>query len=62
MEPIRPIGPRQPELPAVERVWQPGERERRREEEQRKRKQQRKPHPLEEPPEDDGRPHIDVSV
>ena len=62
MEPIRPIGPRPPELPAVERVWPEGERERRQNEgEQRKRKQQQ-PHRSAEPDEDDGLPHIDVSV
>ena len=60
MEPIRPIGPRPQEIPAIEPVWREGEREQR-QREQRKR-QQRKPQRVQEPPEDDGRPHIDVSV
>jgi hypothetical protein len=60
MEPIRPIGPRPQEIPAIEPVWREGEREQR-QREQRKR-QQRKPPRVQEPPEDDGRPHIDVSV
>jgi hypothetical protein len=60
MEPIRPIGPRSQEIPAVEPVWREGEREQR-EREQRKQKR-RQPPRVQEPPEDDGRPHIDVSV
>ena len=60
MEPIRPIGPRPQEIPAIEPVWREGEREQR-QREQRER-QQRKPPRVQEPPEDDGRPHIDVSV
>jgi hypothetical protein len=61
MEPIRPIGPKPPDIPAVERVWPEGERERQRREDGQKR-QKRQPPRREEPPEDDGRPHIDVSV
>jgi hypothetical protein len=61
MEPIRPIGPKPPDIPGVERIWPDGERERQRREEERKRRKS-KPQRTEEPPEDDGRPHIDVSV
>jgi hypothetical protein len=60
MEPIRPIGPKPPDIPGVERIWPDGERERQRREEQQKKKRERRP--VQEPPEDDGRPHIDVSV
>jgi hypothetical protein len=60
MEPIRPIGPRPREIQAVEPVWREGEREQREREQQRKRKQQPTRRP--EPEEDDGLPHIDVSV
>jgi hypothetical protein len=60
MEPIRPIGPKLPDIPGVERIWPDGERERQRREEQQKKKRERRP--VQEPPEDDGRPHIDVSV
>jgi hypothetical protein len=62
MEPIRPIGPKQPDLPAVERVWPDGERERHRRDEEQRRKRQQPPRPATEPDEDDGLPHIDVSV
>jgi hypothetical protein len=61
MEPIRPIGPRPQEIPAVEPVWREGEREQREREQQRKKRQQ-KPTRRPEPEEDDGLPHIDVSV
>jgi hypothetical protein len=61
MEPIRPIGPRPQEIPAVEPVWREGEREQREREQERKQKR-RQPPRVQEPPEDDGRPHIDVSV
>jgi hypothetical protein len=61
MEPIRPIGPKPPDIPGVERIWPDGERERQRREEERKRRKS-KPQRTEEPPEDDGLPHIDVSV
>jgi hypothetical protein len=61
MEPIRPIGPRLPDIPGVERVWPEGERERQRREDGQRRKKP-KPQRVQEPPEDDGLPHIDVSV
>ena len=61
MEPIRPIGPRPQEIPAVEPVWREGEREQRKREQERKRKQQQ-PARRAEPEEDDGLPHIDISV
>jgi hypothetical protein len=61
MEPIRPIGPKPPDIPGVERVWPEGERERQRQEDGQKRKRP-KPQRVQEPPEDDGLPHIDVSV
>jgi hypothetical protein len=62
MEPIRPIGPRPQEIPAVEPVWREGQREQREREQQRKKRQQHPPRRSDEPPEDDGLPHIDVSV
>ena len=61
MEPIRPIGPKLPDIPGVERVWPEGERERQRREEQQK-KRRRQQQREQEPPEDDGLPHIDVRV
>jgi hypothetical protein len=62
MEPIRPIGPRPQEIPAIEPVWREGEREQRQREQQKKRRQQQQPLRRVEPDEDDGLPHIDVSV
>jgi hypothetical protein len=61
MEPIRPIGPKLPDIPAVERVWPDGERERQRREEEKKkrRRDQQREQPRED---DDGLPHSDVSV
>jgi len=61
MEPIRPIGPKPLDIPGVERVWPEGERERQRREEQQK-KRRREQQREQEAPEDDGLPHIDVSV
>jgi hypothetical protein len=61
MEPIRPIGPRPQEIPAIEPVQREGERQREREQ-QRKKRQQHPARHTPEPPEDDGLPHIDVSV
>jgi hypothetical protein len=58
MEPIRPISRDLPKLEAIERVGRDAERE------QQRRQQKKRPAPkrLPEPPEDDGWPHVDVSV
>jgi hypothetical protein len=61
MEPIRPISRDLPKLEAIERVEREAERRRDEQQRQEQRKRPRPQRPLE-PPEDDGRPHIDVSV
>jgi hypothetical protein len=57
MDPVRPIGQ---ELPAVQPIWREREESRKQKSGQQKgKKQERPPEPL---PEDDGRPHIDVTA
>jgi len=61
IEPIRPRPPQTEPIPAVRRVVRSSEeRPRRDEHEDAERRPPRKPH--REPPPDDGRPHIDVTV
>ena len=64
MEPIQPIGPRVYEIPGVERVSHrvdPDQQKREQQtREQRRKQEQRGEEP--EPGDDDGLPHIDVSV
>lgn len=60
MEPIRPIAPRVSELPAVEKILREQDRQRERQQQEQRKHRERKPSA--EPPADDGRPHIDISV
>ena len=65
MEPIVPITPRIPTLPGVERVGQHVDPEQQKRERQKREQKRREPEARidDEPPqEDDGMPHIDVSV
>jgi hypothetical protein len=63
MDPIQPISPAIQNLPAVEPVHRRVDAdEQRREQERRERERRRREEEPETPEEDDGRPHIDVSV
>jgi hypothetical protein len=64
MEPIRPIAPGISGLPAVERVLKHVDPDQQKREQQKReqKKREQEPEAPEPPHEDDGLPHIDVSV
>jgi hypothetical protein len=64
MEPIVPITPRIPTLPGVERVGQHVDPDHQKREQKKREQKKREPEQetAEVPEEDDGLPHIDVSV
>jgi hypothetical protein len=65
MDPIQPITARIPEIPGVERVTHRVDPEQQKRDQQRREQQRRREHERrdsDDPQEDDGLPHIDVSV
>jgi hypothetical protein len=64
MEPIVPITPRIPNMPGVERVGQRVDPEQQKREQKKREQKRREPdqNVRELPEEDDGLPHIDISV
>lgn len=62
MDPIQPISPAVQNLPAVEPVHRRVDPDEQRREQERRERRRREPEEPETPEEDDGRPHIDVSV
>jgi hypothetical protein len=65
MEPIIPITLRIPDIPAVERVVKrtdPDQQKREQQRREHKKREPQEPESPELPPEDDGLPHIDISV
>ena len=63
MDPIQPIEPRVLNIPAIERVSHRVDPDQQKREQQQREQQRRREQPEpEEPQEDDGLPHIDVSV